>query len=175
MSPALQTPRGLMLVAASIPALSACGQNLLTPEELPAELRATDVSVTSWEQIVREDFSFRLPPGFVKTEAIPIDSDAASYVRGEDFVSHDYGAYSGPWTRTPNKTVSDVIERWVELGGRRAQLVSFRLDGRYVIRAWWGGVGRSLLSELDLVVRGETSSAGVRQELLGVIHSVRFH
>lgn len=175
MSPHLRTPRGLILLAASIPAVSACGQSLLTPEGLPAELRATDVPVTSWDQVVREDFSFRLPPGFVKTEGVPIDSDAASYVRGEDFVSYDYGAYSGPWSLTPNKPVSDVIERWVELGGRRAQLVSYRLDGRYVVRAWWGGVGRSLLGELDLVVRGETSSWDVRREVLGVIHSVRFY
>lgn len=153
--------------------LSGCS-DLLAPEDLPPNLRAPELAVSSWEQVVRDDFSFRLPPGFAKTDAVPIDSDAASYVRGDDGLSYDYGAYSGPFRPTPNEPIADVTEAHVLLGGRPAQLASYRLDGRYVVRAWWGRVGRSSLGDLDLVVRGESDTTEGRREILAVIHSVRF-
>lgn len=154
-------------------ALGGCS-DFLDPEDLPGELRDPQLSALAWEEVVRDGFSFRIPPGFSKIDAIPIDSDAASYTRGEDGVHYDYGAYSGPWQATSNEPVSGVTKALVMLGGRPAQLVSYRLDGRYVVRAWWGDVGRSALGSLDLVVRGESDTPRGRRELLAVIHSVRF-
>lgn len=154
--------------------VSACGASLLGPEELPEHLRAPELSVASWEVVDGDGFSFRLPPGFEKTDAVPIDSDAAGYARDGDHLLYDYGAYSGPWRASPNEPVSEITEFRVRLGGRPAQLVSYRLDGYYVVRAWWGSVGRSSLGELDLVVRGESDTRSGRTELLAVIHSVRF-
>lgn len=159
--------------ASLVVALSGCS-DLLAPEDLPEQLRAPQLSVSTWEHVVRDGFSFRLPPGFSKTDGIPIDSDAASYVRDNDVLHYDYGAYSAPWQRSQMEPVSDLIEVRVMLGGRPAQLVSYRLDGRYMVRAYWGGVGSSTLGQLDLVVRGESSTVGGRRDLLAVIHSVRF-
>jgi hypothetical protein len=154
--------------------IAGCGADLVGPEALPPHLRAPEVSLNAWEVVDREDFSFRLPPGFEKTDAIPIDSDAASYTRGANALSYDYGLYSGPWSASPNKPVSDVTEVRTWLGGRPAQLVSYRLDGRYVVRAWWGEVGRSGVGQLDLVVRGESATQDGRRELVAVLHSVTF-
>ena len=153
----------------------ACGTDVLAPEDLPADLRPPELSIASWDRVVRDGFSFALPPGFVKREGTPIDSDAASYAREDDDLHYDYGAYSGRWHATSNKPVSEIREAWVRLGGRTAQLVSYRLDGRYVIRAWWENVGRAPgLGDLHLVVRGESETEAGRRELLAVIHSVRF-
>lgn len=154
--------------------LVGCGADLMSPEELPPHLRAPEVSLNSWQLVDRDDFSFRLPGGFEKVDAIPIDSDAAIYARDDDALTYDYGLYSSPWRASPNEPVSDVTEVQVRLGGRPAQLVSYRLNGRYVVRAWWGAVGRSGVGELDLVVRGEASTQEGRSVLLAVIHSVRF-
>lgn len=155
-------------------ASAACGADLVAPEDLPGDLRAPEISTSSWERVVREAFSYALPPGFEANDVTPIDSDAASYSRGEDNILHDFGLYGGPWAPSDNKPVSDIEEVWTILGGRRAQLVSYRLDGRYVVRASWEAVVRASYGDLGLVLRGESATLSGREELLAVIHSVRF-
>lgn len=167
-------PRRARCAPFMIVLLAGCGPDLLTPEALPPELGFPDLSVASWERVVRDRFSLRLPPGFVRIDAVAIDSDAATYVRDRESLHYDYGAYSGPWRASPNEPVSEIVEAWAVLEGRATQLVSYRLAGRFVVRGWWSGVGRSTLGKLDLVVRGEADTREARRELLAVLHSVRF-
>lgn len=152
-----------------------CGAEILGPDGVPPELRAPPLSVASWEQVVREEFSYALPPGFEATGATPIDSDAATWVRGDDSLQHDFGRYSGPWTASRNEDMTEVSVLWARLGGRSAQLVSYRIADRYVVRAWWESVVQSELGDLHLVVLGESDTSAGRDELLSVIRSVRFH
>ena len=155
--------------------LPACGgRQLIAPEDLPDDLQVPPLSVGAWEQVQRDGFSFALPPGFQKESGIPIDSDAATYVRGDDALHYDFGVYTGPWWAQPHIPATDVKQAWVKLAGREAQLVSYRLDGRYVVRAWWEEVGRSAVGDVHLLVRGESATAAGREELLAVLHSVRF-
>lgn len=151
-----------------------CGVNLVAPEDLPEGMRDPELDTSTWQRLSRDAFSYAIPPGFVDVGAIAIDSDAVSHVRGEDNLHHDFGLYSAPWSQSPNIEVSDVEEVETTLGGRRAQLVSYRLDGRYVVRAWWGGVVETPSGDLDLVLRGEAATTSVREELLAAIHSIRF-
>lgn len=153
---------------------AACGVDLVAPEDLPEGFRAPELATSSWQRVVRDAFSYAVPPGFVDTGAIPIDSDVVSHARDEDGLGHDFGLYSGAWRPSENVPVSDVAVVWTVIGGRRAQLVSYRLDGRYVVRAWWESVVRASYGDLHLVVRGESTTLAVRQELLAAIHSVRF-
>jgi hypothetical protein len=153
---------------------AACGVDLVAPEHLPEGFRAPALDTSSWERLERSTFSYAIPPGFVDTGGIPIDSDAVSHGRGEDSLGHDFGLYSGEWSSSPNEPISDVREVWTVLGGRRAQLVSYRLDGRYVVRAWWEGLSHASYGDLHLVVRGESATLATRDELLAAIHSVRF-
>lgn len=167
----------LRLVAATLALvlLPACGgRELLAPEDLPPELLAPTLSVEAWDRVQRDGFSFALPPGFEKMAGVPIDSDAAVYARGEDGLHYDYGAYTGPWRAQSHVAASDVKEAWVRLAGHTAQLVSFRLDGRYVVRGWWEDVERSAVGDVHLLVRGEADTVVGREELLAVLHSVRF-
>ena len=155
-------------------AAAACGLDIVAPENLPQSFRAPALETSSWQRLVRDAFSYAIPPGFEDTGGIPIDSDAVVHARGEDSLHHDFGLYSAQWTPSGNEGVSDIEEVWTILGGRRAQLVSYRLDGRYVVRAWWGSVARAPYGDLDLVLRGEATSPSVREELLAAIHSLRF-
>jgi hypothetical protein len=170
----MQPLRRSFAAALAVLLLTGCGDELMAPEQLPAHLQAPQLSLESWEVVARDGFSFRLPPGFVKSDAVPVDSDAANYTRDGDDLHYDYGLYSSPWRPSANLPVSDITEARVWLGGRPAQLVSYRLEGRWVVRAWWGSVGRSGIGELDLVVRGESVTLEGRRDLLAVIHSVRF-
>jgi hypothetical protein len=154
---------------------AACGTNIMAPEDLPPDLRAPQITDASAQRVVRDAFSYPVPPGFELVEATPIDSDALSHVRGDDNLHHDFGWYSGKWTRNAHHDVSDVREAWVMLGGRAAQLVSYRLGSRYVVRAWWESVEPSRDGDRHLVVRGESDTRATREELLSVIHSVQFH
>ena len=153
---------------------AACGVDIVAPELLPEGLRAPALDTSSWERVVRDDFSYAVPPGFVDTGGIPIDSDAVAHARGDDGLTHDFGLYSGEWSQSPNEPISDVREVWTVLGGRRAQLASYRLEGRYVVRAWWEDVAPGPAGVRHLVVRGEAATLAVRDELLAAIHSVRF-
>jgi hypothetical protein len=154
---------------------AASGADIMAPEDLPPDLQAQKITDASAQWVVRDAFSYPMPEGFVVVEGIPIDSDALTHARGDDHLHHDFGWYSGPWTRNAHHDVSEVREAWVLLGGRRAQLVSYRLGSRYVVRAWWENVERSRHGESHLVVQGESDTPAGRQELLSVIHSVRFH
>jgi hypothetical protein len=158
----------LLLVSA------ACGIDLVAPEDLPDGLRAPALDTSSWERLVRDDFSYAVPPGFVAVPGVAIDSDALGHARGEDGLLHDYGLYSGEWSPSPNEPISDIREVWTVLGGRLAQLVSYRLDGRYVVRARWEDVASGPSGVQHLVVRGESATLSTRDELLAAIHSVRF-
>ena len=155
-------------------ACAACGIDFIAPEDLSDGFRAPELETSSWQRIVRDAFSYAVPPGFVDTGGIPIDSDAMGHARGEDGLSHDFGLYSGRWSPSPNENLSDIAEVWTLIGGRRAHLVSYRLDGRYVVRAGWQSVVRAPYGDLHLAVRGEATTLAVRQELLAAIHSVRF-
>lgn len=153
---------------------AACGIDLVAPEDLPEGFRPPALDTSSWERLVRDDFSYAVPPGFVAVSAVAIDSDALGHARGEDGLLHDYGLYSGEWSPSPNHPISDVREVWTVLGGRLAQLVSYRLDDRYVVRAWWEDVASGPGGVQHLVVRGESATLSARDELLATIHSVRF-
>lgn len=155
-------------------ATAACGVDLVAPEDLPPIFSAPELETSSWQRLVRDTFSYAIPPGFMDTGGTPIDSDAVNHARGEDSLHHDFGLYSGEWRPSGNENVSDIEEVWTVLGGRRAQLVSYRLDGRYVVRAWWKSVVRASSGDLHLVLRGESATQSVREELLAAIHSVRF-
>lgn len=169
----MQRPRSALTLSLMIAA--ACGTQIMAPEDLPPELQARQITDASWHWLVRDAFSYPVPPGFEESPGTPIDSDALNHVRGNDNLHHDFGFYSGRWTRNTHHPVSDVREAWVTLGGRPAQLVSYRLDGRYVVRAWWESVERTQHGDHHLVVRGESDTREARDELLSVIHSVRFH
>ena len=168
----MKTHRLLSLIMAT--ALPACGSDLMEPGDLPPELRAPDISSATWERVTRDGFSFALPDGFVQLAGTPIDSDAASFARDEASLLYDYGLYTGPWENTGGLAASDVLVEWVRLGGRRAQLVSYRAAGRYVLRAWWPDVERSRHGDLHLLMQAEADTQHERRELLAVIHSVRF-
>lgn len=154
---------------------ASCGTDIMAPEELPPDLQARAITDPSVQWVARDAFSYPVPEGFVVVEGIPIDSDALTHVRGDDHLHHDFGRYSGRWTRSGHPDASDVKEARVLLGGRPAQLVSYRLGSRHVVRAWWEAVERSRPGESHLVVRGESGTPEGREELLSVIHSVRFH
>lgn len=169
----MKLPRGHL--AFSLMIVAACGTDIMAPEDLPPDLRAPQITDSSAQWVVRDAFSYPVPEGFEVVEVQPIDSDVAVHIRGNDTLSHDFGWYSGPWTLNAHHDVSQVREAWVLLGGRLAQLVSYRLGDRYVVRAWWESVERSRHGDGHLVLRGESDTEAGRKELLSVIHSVRFH
>lgn len=165
----------LLLLATSPPG---CGPGILDPDDADPRLQTSVVPGEGWVRVDREGFSFALPPGFEKTAAQPIDSDAANYVFGGSSLHHDYGYYTSAWSREHMAQhgieVSDLVEQRVRIGDRTAQLVAYRSGGTYVVRAWWGSVRRSFGVDEHLLLLGETDDVQMRRTLLASIYSVRF-
>ena len=157
--------------------LVGCGPGVLEPSEADPSLRTSVVPGAAWERIERGAFSFLLPPGFEKLPLQPIDSDAATYALGSSSLHHDYGWYTGPWSPDGNldgDPVRDVVRQRVRIGGKEAELVSFRYGSVLVVRAWWGSVARSYGQEEHLLLRVETDDPAQREQLLASIYSVGF-
>lgn len=166
--------RGVVLVAAV--AMTGCS-GVLDPEDADPRLRTSIEPDASWSTMERDAFTYRVPPGFEQIAAQPIDSDAVTFVRDEANLHHDYGWYTGPWTdktEIGGAPVREVVRQEVRIGGRAAEVVSFRYGNVWVVRAWWPSVGRWGGEPGDLLLRGETVGAADRDELLAALYSVRF-
>lgn len=153
---------------------SSCG--VLDPEEADPRFTPLDPDST-WGLLEREAFTYRTPPGFENLNLQPIDSDAAAFARGDATLGHDYGWYSGPWTddgTVGGVPIREKVRREARIGGRTAEVVSFRYGDRWVVHAYWPRVRRRLGQDEDLVVRGETPHPSDRAELLATVYSVRF-
>jgi hypothetical protein len=121
-------------------------------------------------------FFVRVPPGFLKLDVQPIDSDAATHASGRSSLHHDYGWYTGPWSRAQHlgEALSEVVEQDVRIGGRTAQVVSYRSGEVWVVRAWWGRVRVQQGQGEHLLLSGETEDIRIREILLAALYSVRF-
>src|SRR5690349_1446260 len=90
--------------------LSACASPV-APEDADPGLRTSVVPDQTWQRIVRPGFpagtgfSFSLPPGFTQLDLRPIDSDAATYSRGQATLYYDFG----PYTSSASADGTDVI------------------------------------------------------------------
>ncbi|MEX2571949.1 MAG: hypothetical protein WD737_11675 [Gemmatimonadota bacterium] len=166
-----------ILTTTAVLALIGCAQAPVVPDHAPPGLRTSLVPTAEWERVTRPGFgappgfSFLLPPGFERFDLQPIDSDAATYVRGEAELHYDFGPYSG----RPTATGGDVIEQQIRIGGRGARVVAYtRADGRQVVAAWWENVSRGPIGRNHLLIRAEFPSPADRDELLASIYSVEW-
>lgn len=169
--------RSLPLVYPLFALALACDAGPVGPDDADPGLRTSVVPGEDWVRVERSSFSFSLPPGFEKLPLQPIDSDAAVYALLSSSFHHDYGWYTGPWTpegQVDGFPITDVVKQMVLVGGKRAEVVSFRYGATYVVRAWWAHVARSHGQNEHLLVRIETDEPQVRQALLAAIYSVRF-
>jgi hypothetical protein len=164
----------LSLAAASL--LVACQVGVVDPQSADPRLQTSVVPDDTWGRMSRETFSYSVPPGFMNLELQPIDSDAVTFALGGSSLHHDYGWYTGPWSAEQHYggALAEVVEQRVRIGGRTAQLVAYRSDGAWVVRAWWGKVGTRRGQDEDLLLYGQTDDARVRALLLASIYSVRF-
>ncbi|HSM61962.1 MAG TPA: hypothetical protein VK849_14230 [Longimicrobiales bacterium] len=170
-------PRSALLLLPLLALALACDSGPLDPEDADPRLRTSVVPGEDWIRIERPGFSFSLPPGFEKLPLQPIDSDAATYALASSYFHHDYGWYTGPWSnegQIDGDPIREVVRQWVLVGGKAAELVSFRYGGTWVVRAWWGRVASSHEQDEHLLVRIETDDLQAREALLASIYSVRF-
>jgi hypothetical protein len=156
--------------------LVACQLAVVDPQSADPRLQTSVVPDASWQRMQRETFSYSVPPGFVDLRLQPIDSDAVTFALGGSSLHHDYGWYTGPWSAEQHYggSLSEVVEQRVNIGGRTAQLVSYRSDGVWVVRAWWEKVRTRGIQDDDLLLHGQTDDPRVRALLLASIYSVRF-
>jgi hypothetical protein len=154
--------------------LAACGAGIVDPEDADARLRTPVVPDASWGRMERDLFTYRVPPGFENLDLQPIDSDAVTHASGTSSLHHDYGMYTGPWSLGQNVgvAIADVVEQTVRIGGRAAQLVSYRSGGFWTVRAWWEMERHG--HQTYLLLEGRTEDPSVREQLLAAIYSVRF-
>lgn len=150
------------------------GGPLVPPDALPPDLRAPAVSTRGWTLVERPGFAFRVPPGFEKLDLQPIDSDAAIYENSEgSSLSYDFGIFGG--SPSIPEGGEDVRRNVVTvIGGRRADLLAYRLGDEWFVGARWPDLGRALGSTVSLVITGRASDRDVRDRILASIHSVRF-
>lgn len=156
---------------------TACGSGPTSPAKADPRLRTSFVPGADWSLIRRAEFSFLLPPGYDKLPLQPIDSDAATYASGTSSLHYDYGFYTGPWSdggQEDGATVQDLVRQRVSVGGRVAEVVSFRRAGAYVVRAWWRRVGQSNGQDEHLLMRIDADDLHEREVLLAAIYSVEF-
>jgi hypothetical protein len=174
MNPCLIRAGASILGAALV--LGACEPGVVDPNAADPRLQTSVVADATWHRLARATFSYSVPPGFVDLALQPIDSDAVTFALGNSSLHHDFGWYTGPWSADQHHggPLSDVVEQSVRIGGRTAQLVSYRAGGVWVVRAWWGKVRTSGGQEDDLLLQGETDDFRVRSLLLASIYSVRF-
>jgi hypothetical protein len=156
--------------------LSACALGVVDPDSTDSRLRSSVVPDDSWTRVERANFSYAVPPGFLKLDVQPIDSDAATHASGSSSLHHDYGWYTGPWSRAQHlgEALSEVVEQDVRIGGRTAQVVSYRSGEVWVVRAWWGRVRVQQGQGEHLLLSGETEDIRIREILLAALYSVRF-
>lgn len=166
--------RRFSLVLASL--LVACQLSAIDPQSADPRLQTSVVPDGSWQRMQRETFSYSVPPGFVNLQLQPIDSDAVTFALGGSSLHHDYGWYTGAWSPEQHHggALSEVVEQRVRVGGRTAQLVAYRSDGVWVVRAWWEKVRTRSSQDEDLLLYGQTDDSRVRALLLAAIYSVRF-
>jgi hypothetical protein len=168
--------RAASSVLASTLVFGACEPGVVDPNAADPRLQTSVVADGSWHRVERPTFSYSVPPGFVDLGLQPIDSDAVTFAQGNSSLSHDFGWYTGPWRADQHHggPLTDVVDQEVRIGGRTAQLVSYRAGGVWVVRAWWGGVRTRGGQDDDLLLHGETDDFRVRGLLLASIYSVRF-
>jgi hypothetical protein len=156
---------------------TACGSEPLSPAKADPRLRTSFIPGADWLLVKRPGFSFLLPPGYEKLPLQPIDSDAATFASGASSLHYDYGWYTGAWTEDgqPDGTpIEDLVRQRVSVGGRVAEVVSFRYADTYVVRAWWRQVGQSHGQDEHLLVRIESNDPHEREVLLASLYSVEF-
>ena len=167
--------RAVTLAAAVAAALVlGCDSGIVEPEDADARLRTSVVPDASWARLERDAFSYSVPPGFEDLQLQPIDSDAVTHASGSSTLHHDYGMYTGPWSLGQHGAgvVHEVVEQEVKIGGRAAQMVSYRSDGFWVVRAWWDLERQG--QQTYLLLEGRTADLSVRAQLLAAIYSIRF-
>jgi len=156
---------------------TACGSGPLSPANADPRLRTSLVPGADWSLIRRPGFSFLLPPGYEKLPFQPIDSDAATYASGSSSLHYDYGFYTGAWTDegpVDGAPIEDLVRQRVSVGGKVAEVVSFRHAETYVVRAWWSRAGRSNEQDEHLLMRIDTVDPHEREVLLASVYSVEF-
>jgi hypothetical protein len=158
----------------AIALLAACEAGIVDPEHADSRLRTSVVPDASWGLLERDTFSYRIPPGFQNLNLQPIDSDAVTHASEGSTLHHDYGMYTGPWSlqQHAGDPLGDVVEQSVRIGGRTAQVVSYRSDGVWVLRAWWALERQG--QQTYLLLEGRTPDAAVRAQLLAAVYSVQF-
>ena len=156
--------------------LVACQIGVVDPQSADPRLQTSVVPDDTWQRMSRETFSYAVPPGFQNLQLQPIDSDAVTFALGGSSLHHDFGWYTGPWSAEQHfgGPLSEVVEQRVRIGGRTAQLVAYRSEGAWVVRAWWEKVRTRSSQDEDLLLHGQTDDARVRALLLASIYSVRF-
>jgi hypothetical protein len=147
------------------------------PHDADPRLRTTVSVASDWQGVERPGwggapgFSFSLPPGFLRLNLQPIDSDAAVYERARGSLHYDYGAYTGP----PSAEGRDAVRQRLRIGGRTAVVVSYvRPDGTWVTAAWWRALGKAQFGEIHLYMQVESTNPADRPELLAALYSVEF-
>jgi hypothetical protein len=165
------TARSLLLV---VTLLAGCEEGIVDPEQADSRLRTSVVPDASWGVLERDTFSYRIPPGFQDLGLQPIDSDAVTHALNESTLHHDYGMYTGPWTlqQHSGEPPEEVVEQRVRIGGRTAQVVSYRADGFWGVRAWWALERQG--QQTYLLLEGRTPDLSVRELLLAAVYSVQF-
>ena len=154
--------------------LAACDAGVVGPDDVDASLRTSVVPDASWATMERDLFTYRIPPGFQDQHLQPIDSDAVFFALGSSTLHHDYGMYTGPFSfeQHAGEALEDVVEQRVRIGGRVAQVVGYRENGVYVVRASWSLERQG--QQTYLLLDGRTEDLAVRARLLAAIYSVEF-
>lgn len=137
----------------------------------PLSCARPDIDVSSWQLIDRAPFSFRLPAGFSKEEAHPIDSFAEFFVASGRSISFDYGHYSGGEPRRAR----GYEECTTTISGREARIASWPESGGYATLAQWRDIARSgengMAIHLSMYAWSPTPAG--QRDAMAVFHSLR--
>lgn len=117
-------------------------------------------------------FSFHIPVDMVKTRSQGIDSHVGEYRNSRIRLGFDYGAYSDPLDY--DKRLPEYQSSKLEVGGRKARIVTFRQAQAWFTAIHFPDVGKASGDRLKLTMVATCSSEEALQQARDIFTSIRF-
>jgi hypothetical protein len=123
-----------------LPLAVAVGCAPRTPLRSVAPCDPPALDVQAWREYPIRGFTYRLPPGYKRTETIGVDIPLLEWAKGRRTLQWGMAPPSAPLSLRPgtgDSTVSDVSECTAEIAGHRARLATYRRMNKYYARVLW--------------------------------------